>query len=49
VSVAAQQLDRCYKQGVVGKRAEKLRCHDGEKTALHGFLLCHTLEGARLM
>jgi hypothetical protein len=29
------QFDSSYKQGVVSQRAEKLRCHDGVKTALH--------------
>ena len=29
------KLDRTDKQGVVGQRAEKLRRHDGVKTALH--------------
>ena len=32
---AAQQLHGSYKQGVVGQRAEELRRHDGEKSALH--------------
>jgi len=31
----AQQLHGGYKQGVVGQRAEKLRCHDGKKAAFH--------------
>jgi hypothetical protein len=30
-----QQLNSHYKQGVVSQRAEKLRRHDGVKTALH--------------
>ena len=32
---ATQQLHCAHKQGVVSQRAEKLRRHDGEKTAFH--------------
>ena len=34
---AAQQRDCDNEQGVVGQRAEKLRCHDGVEAALHVF------------
>jgi hypothetical protein len=34
-AVAAQQFHGGDEQGIVGQRAEKLRCHDGVETALH--------------